>query len=81
MKNRIEVTKRIIEVRKEFELAEESYFSTIQEKQEGGEIYEVDFLKIESEYEVLKKELETLEWFLEETNYKKAKNLEKSNEL
>ena len=66
MRNKNEIQERINELTKEFELAEESYFSMVQEKQEGGEIYEVDFLKIESEYEVLKKEIETLEWVLNE---------------
>jgi len=65
MRNKHEIEERISELIKEFELAEESYFSMVQEKQEGGEIYEVDFLKIESEYEILKKEIETLEWVLE----------------
>lgn len=65
MRNRHEIEQRIKELTPQFELAEEAYFSTVQEKQEGGEIYEVDFLKIESEYEILKTELEALQWVLE----------------
>lgn len=65
MKNINEIEARIKELTPQLEAAEESYFYTVQEKQEGGEIYEVDFLKIESEYEILKKEVETLEWVLE----------------
>lgn len=62
MKSRRDIVKRIAELRPEFEEAERIYFSTIQEKQEGGEIYQADFLKIESDYEILKKEIETLQW-------------------
>jgi hypothetical protein len=65
MRNIHEIEQRIKELTPQFELAEEAYFSTVQEKQEGGEIYEVDFLKIESEYEILKKELGALQWVLE----------------
>jgi hypothetical protein len=62
MRTRREIIKRIVELKPEFEQAEESYFSAIQEKQEGGEIYPADFLKLESDYEILKKEIETLQW-------------------
>lgn len=65
MRNRKEIEQRILEITPEFERAEEAYFSTIEEKQDGGEIYQADFLKIESDYEILKKELETLQWVLE----------------
>jgi len=64
MRTRKEIEARIKKLTPQLEIAEESYFSTIQEKQGGGEIYEADFLKIESEYEILKKEMETLEWVL-----------------
>lgn len=66
MKTKKEIQNRIDELSLEFQLAEQSYFSVIEEKQEGGEIYQSDFLKIESEYEILKKEIETLEWVLNE---------------
>jgi len=66
MKTKKEIEDKIAELTPGFELAEESYFSMIEEKQEGGEIYQSDFLKIESEYEILKKEIETLEWVLNE---------------
>ncbi len=62
MKKRREIIKKIAELTPEFEQAKEAYFSAIEEKQEGGEIYQVDFLRIESEYEILKKEIETLQW-------------------
>lgn len=64
MRTNQEIQKRIDKLNKELIPAEESYFSVVEEKQQGGEIYEVDFLKIESEYEILKKEIETLEWVL-----------------
>lgn len=66
MKTKKEIQNRIDELSLEFQLAEQSYFSVIEEKQEGREIYQSDFLKIESEYEILKKEIETLEWVLNE---------------
>jgi len=65
MKNREEILQKIAELTPEFERAEEAYFSVIEEKQEGGEIYQSDFLKIESEYEILKKEIETLHWVID----------------
>jgi hypothetical protein len=66
MKNKKDIEDKIAELAPNLELAEESYFSMIEEKQSGGEIYQSDFLKIESEYEILKKEIETLEWVLNE---------------
>lgn len=65
MKNREEILQKIAELTPEFELAEEAYFSMIEEKQEGGDIYTADFLKIESEYEIIKKEIETLQWVID----------------
>jgi len=65
MRSKKEIQDRIDKLIPQLEKAEESYFTTIQEKQEGGEIYTSDFVKIESEYELLKKEVETLEWILE----------------
>jgi hypothetical protein len=62
MKSRKEIINRIIELTPEFEKAEEAYFSIVEEKQSGEDIYAADFLKIESEYEILKKEIETLQW-------------------
>lgn len=62
MKTRREIINRIVELKPEFEMAEDAYFSAIEEKQQGGEIYHADFLKLESEYEILKKEIETLQW-------------------
>lgn len=64
MKSKEELQKKILLLTPEFEAAEESYFSAIEEKQSGGEIYESDFIKIESEYELIKKEIDTLEWVL-----------------
>lgn len=64
MKKRREIIKRIAELKPEFEKAEDIYFSTIQEKQGGEDVYHADFLKIESEYELLKKEIETLQWVI-----------------
>jgi hypothetical protein len=66
MKNKKDIEDKIAELAPNLELAEESYFSMIEEKQSGGEIYQSDFLKIESEYEILKKEIETLDWVLNE---------------
>jgi len=64
MKNREEILQKIAELTPEFEQAEEAYFSSIEQKQSGEDVYVADFLKIESEYEVLKKEIETLQWVL-----------------
>jgi hypothetical protein len=66
MRTNKEIENRIEELTPAYELAEDSYFSTLQEKSEGEIVNEVDFLKIESEYEILKKEIESLEWVLNE---------------
>ncbi len=79
MKKRREIIKKIVELTPEFEQAREAYFSAIEEKQEGGEIYQVDFLKIESEYEILKKEIETLQWVIFDDE-EEEKNKKDSNE-
>lgn len=64
MKTRQEIEDKIKELTPAFELAEESYFSIIEEKQGGEGVCKFDFIKIESEYEILKKEIETLEWVM-----------------
>ena len=65
MKNREEILKKIAELTPEFEQAEEAYFSSVEEKQSGEDIYMADFLKLESEYEIIKKEIETLYWVID----------------
>jgi len=62
MKSRREILKRIVELKPELEAAEESYFSAVKDKQTGKEISQIEFLKIESEYEIIRKEVETLQW-------------------
>lgn len=64
MRTKQEILKKIANLTPEFEKAEEAYFSSIEEKQNFEDIYMVDFLKLESEYEIIKKEIETLEWVL-----------------
>jgi len=64
LKTKQEIEKRIEELRPDYDLAEDSYFNTLQDKSEGEIVNEVDFLKIESDYEILKIEIETLEWVL-----------------
>jgi len=49
MRTKQEILKKIAELTPEFELAEEAYFSSIEEKQNGEDIYMADFLKLESE--------------------------------
>lgn len=66
MKKREEILQKIAELTPDFEQAEEAYFSSVEEKQSGEDIYMVDFLKLESEYEIIKKEIETLQWVLNE---------------
>lgn len=66
MKTKQEIQERIYELLPNLETAEESYFNTLKEKSEGEIVNESDFLKIESEYEILKKEIETLQWVLNE---------------
>lgn len=65
MKKRLEIENRISELTPKLELAEESYFSLLKDKQSGKEVSKVDFLKAESEYEILKKEVETLDWVID----------------
>lgn len=50
----------------DLELARESYFSAVEDKQKGKGLSQLDFLKIESEFELLEKELESLIWVLNE---------------
>ena len=64
MRTNKEIVNRIHKMKKELQLAEESYFSIIEEKREGKEVSNIDFLKIENEYELLKKEHEILLWIL-----------------
>lgn len=78
MKSRKEIIQRIIELTPEFEKAQEFYFSTIKAKQAGDSICQTDFLKIESEYEILKKEIETLQWVVYENQEEKNKTNESS---
>jgi hypothetical protein len=79
MRTRREIVKRIAELKPEFERAEEAYFSAIEEKQEGGEIYHADFLKLESDYEILKKEIETLQWVVYTDSGENEKEQEDEN--
>jgi len=75
MKSRTEIIKKIAELKPELELAEDAYFSAIEEKQNGGEIYPFDFLKIQSEYELIKTKVESLQWVVYgdgETNKKRV---------
>ena len=65
MKTREEIQERINEITPKFELAQDSYFSFVKDKQEGKEVSEVDFMRIESECEIIKKEIETLEWSID----------------
>lgn len=67
MRTKEEIQEKIEELTPDLELAEDSYFSMVNEKMTGGRfVNESDFLKIESEYEVIKKEMETLKWVLNE---------------
>lgn len=65
MRNQREIQNRIDELAPMLELAEESYFSAVSDKESGNVFNEVDFLKLESEMEIIKSELEALEWVLE----------------
>ena len=65
MKTLTEIKDKIKGLTPDLELAQESYFSIVKDKQEGKEVSKIDFMRIESEYEILKKEVETLEWALE----------------
>ena len=65
MRTNKEIVERIHKLKEELQPAEDSYFSTVESKQKGESISDAEFLKIESEYETLKKELDTLLWVLE----------------
>jgi hypothetical protein len=64
MKSRMEIENRILELTPEFELAEESYFSAIDDKCRGLLASQVEFARITLEYESIKKEIEALDWVL-----------------
>jgi len=64
MRTKKEIEESILELTPLLELAAESYFSMIESKQNGEEVSEIDFIKALSEYEILKKEVETLQWIL-----------------
>lgn len=66
MRTKKEIEESILELTPLLELAEESYFSMIESKQKGEEISQIDFMKISSDYDVLKIEIETLQWVLNE---------------
>lgn len=66
MRTKKEIQDKIDLLMPDLELARESYFSAVEDKQKGKEMSQLDFLKIESEFELLKKELESLEWVLNE---------------
>lgn len=59
-----EIENRLSELHQDFETSENSYFEAVASKQKGEAISSVDFMQIESEYEIIKKEIETLEWVL-----------------
>lgn len=59
-----EIVEKIRKLRVDIQPAEDSYFLAIESKQNGEIISEVDFFKIESEYDIIKKELNTLLWVL-----------------
>jgi hypothetical protein len=65
MRNRHEIEESIAELTPLLELAAEEYFSLVESKQKGEEVSEVDFIKTMSEYDILKLEIETLQWVLE----------------
>jgi len=64
LKTRKEILERLAELRPELELAEDSYFSVVESKQRGEDVDAMEFLKIESEYELIKKEFDTLQWVI-----------------
>ena len=66
MRTKKEIQDKIDLLMPYLELARESYFSAVEDKQKGKEMSQLDFLKIESEFELLEKELESLEWVLNE---------------
>ena len=59
-----EIVEKIRRLKEELQPAEDSYFSSIESKQKGEIVSDIDFLRIESEYEMIKKELNTLLWVL-----------------
>ena len=59
-----EIIEKIRRLKEELQPAEDSYFSSIESKQKGEIVSDIDFLRIESEYEMIKKELNTLLWVL-----------------
>jgi len=73
MKTRKEIITKIIELTPGFELAEEAYFSAVEEKQKRKEYSQIDFLKLESEYEILKEKIKILRWIIYSKNKKKEK--------
>jgi len=64
MRSRKEIEESIIELTPILELTSEAYFSMIESKQKGEDIPNVDFIRITSEYDVAKIEIETLKWVL-----------------
>ena len=64
MKTRKEILERLKELAPEMEIAKKAYFLAVEEKQKGEIVSEVDFLKIESEYELIRKEIESLKWVI-----------------
>ena len=64
MKSKKEIQDKIDELTPLFEMSENLYFQSIKEKQNGLNINIVDFIKIEFDYEILKKEIKSLEWVL-----------------
>ena len=79
MKTRKQIIDRIVELRPVFEQAEEAYFLAIEEKQQGGEMYHADFIKLESDYEIIKKEIETLQWVVYDDSEEDKKNKKDEN--
>lgn len=59
-----EIVEKIRILKEELQPAEDSYFSSIESKQKGEIVSDIDFLRIESEYEMINKELDTLLWVL-----------------
>lgn len=59
-----EIVKKIKVLKDEIQPAEDSYFSSIESKQKGEIVSDIDFIRIESEYDIIKKEIDTLLWVL-----------------
>ena len=64
MRTEIEIEDSILELTPLLELAAESYFSMVESKQNGEEVSELYFIKVMSEYDILKLEIDTLKWVL-----------------